>query len=345
MSKKIVADFRMVLSRLAYTCESAGLTKRHITARTHDEKKWNRLLAFQSRQLGMFIHFNSATFQFANENTKDWCYGVTDKRDRGYRPFSPHDFCVKAIDFKQWAGVAKSAGCKFAVLTAKHHEGFALWPSEATDHCIRHSPYPNDIVKEYVEAMREEGLLPGLYFSMLDLHHDITETGVSADGKKLIKAQLTELLTNYGEIPYLVIDGWHSTWGGPRFSQLNYDEIARLIQSLQPDILIMNHSCECSYDHSDIIMFENAAGQSVPKHFDGFGAAGNILTKAWFWKYSHPTAKLKSADWVVRKKLEPMNEKGVTFLLNVSPNQQGRIEKNVADVFALVGRLRSSKDV
>ncbi len=344
MAKRGVTIGRMLLKRLQYTLEGAGIMRPDLHKPQWNERQTQNLEQFRAQKLGMFIHFNSATYQFANNERDDWSLGIVDNRDSAYRDFPPGDFTVCEPDFNQWAQVAKSAGCGFCVLTAKHHEGFALWPSEATPHSVKHAPFCGDLVRGYVDTMRANGLLPGLYYSMLDLHHNITELGVSPEQKQLILTQLTELLTQYGEIPYLVIDGWHSDWGGPRFSQLDYAEIAAHIHALQPDILIMNHACECSYEHTDVIFFENAAGQSVPKDFDGYGAAGNILTKTWFWKESHPTAALKTAKWAVEEKLRPMNASGVTFLLNVSPNPQGRIEKNVAQVFAQLGELRKDAD-
>jgi alpha-L-fucosidase len=337
MSNRIKTDIRMLRGRLKFL--SGALSRRVCPPPSISPERERYYKDFREKRLGMFIHFNSATFQYCRNEGQDWAYGITDNRDPAYRTFNPSDFNVTAIDFDQWADVALSAGCKFTVLTAKHHEGFALFPSEATEHCITASPYPDDLVADYMEAMRGRGLIPALYFSILDLHHNITEAGISSAQKELIKRQLTELLTRYGEVPYLVIDGWHSLWGGPRFSQLDYREIEAHIKSLQPDILIMNHSCECSYDHTDVVFFENAAGQSVPKRFNGYGAAGNILTRTWFWKESHPAAILKTADWAVEKKLKPMNRRGVTFLLNVSPNKEGRIEENVVRRFGEIGAL------
>jgi len=338
MSNRVKTDARMLGGRLKFTLEGAGIVGCGTPAIPPEQIA--RYQNFREKRFGMFIHFNSATFQFCRNEEQDWAYGVTDNRDPSYRFFSPADFKVTSVDFDQWADVALSAGCKFTVLTAKHHEGFALWPTRATGHSIAASPYSGDLVAEYMEAMRGRGLVPGLYFSMLDLHHNITEAGVSPSQKEMVKQQLTELLTGYGEVPYLVIDGWNSLWGGPRFSQLDYREIAGHIKSLQPGTLIMNHSCECSYEHTDVIFFENAAGQAVPKRFSGYGAAGNILTRTWFWKESHPTTRLKSAAWAVERKLKPMNRRGVTFLLNVSPNREGRIEENVAARFREIGALR-----
>jgi len=185
--------------------------------------------------------------------------------------------------------------------------------------------------------MRDNGLLPGLYYSMLDLHHNITELGCTAAQKTLIYTQLEELLTGYGEIPILVIDGWGSAWGGPRFDQLDYDETAAHIHKLSPNTLILNHSCEASYEHTDVIFFENAAGQRVPHGFEGFGAAGNKLTRHWFWKTADASRRVKSAAWAVEKKRKPMNECNVVFLLNASPNRNGVIEENLARVFREIG--------
>jgi alpha-L-fucosidase len=339
MSNRLATDARMLAGRLKFALEAAGITRRGNPVPNIPPAQAALYRDFREKGFGMFIHFNSATFQFCRDEGQDWAYGIIDNRNPGYHFFSPADFTATSIDFDQWADAALSAGCKFTVLTAKHHEGFALWPTRATDHSIAASPYPGDLVADYMEAMRRRGLVPGLYFSMLDLHHNITEAGVSPSQKELIKQQLTELLSDYGEVPYLVIDGWNSLWGGPRFSQLDYGEIAGHIKSQQPGTLIMNHSCECSYDHTEVIFFENAAGQAIPKYFDGFGAAGNILTRTWFWKESHPAAKLKSAAWAVEKKLRPMNRQGVTFLLNVSPNREGCIEENVAQRFYEIGEL------
>jgi len=297
-----------------------------------------RLNEFAALRFGMFIHWNSATFQFAR-GLNDWCYGVTDNASPRYRPFNPADFNPGPVNFQQWADVAKSAGCRFCALTAKHHEGFALWPSRATDHTIEASPYRGDIIAEYTETMRANGLLPGLYFSMLDLHHNITERGCNATQKALIYRQLEELLTGYGKIPILVIDGWGSKWGGPRFSQLDYDETSAYIHRLSPNTLILNHSCECSYNHTDVIFFENAAGQRVPRSFSGYGAAGNKLTPHWFWKARDTARRCKSAKWAVKKKLRPMNERNVVFLLNASPNWNGVIEGNLADIFTQIGTM------
>ena len=113
----------------------------------------------------------------------------------------------------QWADAAVSAHMKFGVLTARHHDGFALWPSAASNFNVGHIPWKNgqgDVVKDYVTAFRSRGLAPGLYYSIWDSTEGIGNSGTTfrAPSSNYVTTQITELLTNYGPIPILVIDGW-----------------------------------------------------------------------------------------------------------------------------------------
>ena len=87
------------------------------------------------------------------------------------------------------------------------------------------SPVKTDVVREYLEAFRIQGIKAGLYFSILDLTQGIDRRGCSAKNKEYIKGQLTELLTNYGEIPFVIVDGWQSPWGGPSYEELPFEEV------------------------------------------------------------------------------------------------------------------------
>lgn len=98
-----------------------------------------RQLWFVNQRLGMFIHFNSATFQFAETEIKDWEYGHENHDEPRRFPFDPKLWNPEQLDCAQWAKAARSAGMKFAALTAKHHEGFSLWPTRYTEHCIRNA--------------------------------------------------------------------------------------------------------------------------------------------------------------------------------------------------------------
>jgi len=286
---------------------------------------------------GMFIHFNSATFQFNTGDIMDWEYDCENGGAERKYPFNPIDWNPTELDCRQWAQAAKSAGVRFAALTTKHHEGFCLWPSEYTEHCIKNSPIKTDVVAEYLSAFRDEGISAGLYFSVLDLTNGINRTQFTSEGRDLVKQQLTELLTNYGEIPFIIIDGWNAPWGGPSWEELPFEELDELIKGIQPNCLLMNIGETEDISKTDIVFFENAAGQEVPVDFYGPGVSCNILTKTWFWRSSDPTSELKSAQWAIDT-VNFMNNQNVAFIINASPNTSGLIDKNLLDKYEEIGK-------
>jgi alpha-L-fucosidase len=298
-----------------------------------EKQKW-----FVNLRLGMFIHFNSATFQFNDSDIIDWEYDSENGGEPRRYPFDPKDFNPENLDCSQWAEAASLLGAKFAALTAKHHEGFCLWPTATTEYCVRNAKIKTDVVGEYFKAFRAKGILPGLYFSMLDLTRGIGRKGCTGDDVEYTKNQLTELLTCYGEIPFIIIDGWQAFWGGPPYSDMPYEEIDSHIKSIQPDCMLLNISCENNLDHTEVVFYENAAGQDVEDSFVGPGAGCNKLTDTWFWRKTDPAAELKSARWAVDK-IEEMNSRNVTFILNLSPSPSGRADDNLMQRFAEIGRL------
>jgi len=290
---------------------------------------------FVNQRSGMFIHFNSATFQFASSEIEDWEYSHENHGAPRRFVFDPQDWNPDQLDCAQWAGAAKSAGMTFAALTAKHHEGFSLWPTRHTEHCVRNAAISRDVVKEYLDAFRKEGIAAGLYFSMLDLHHRIGRNKCTQEDRQFIKDQLRELLTEYGDLPFLIIDGWNAHWGGPNYEDLPFEEIDGLVKELQPDCLLMNIGCD-DLAHTDIAFYENAAGQEISDTFAGPGASCNILTKTWFWRTTDPDMELKSADWALDK-INDSNSRNVSFLLNGAPNQSGLLDDNVLERFKEIG--------
>lgn len=304
-----------------------------------------RQLWFVNQRFGMFIHFNSATFQFADTEMKDWEYGHENHDEPRRFPFDPSDWNPDQLDCTQWAQAAKAAGMSFAALTAKHHEGFSLWPTQYTEHCIRNATSQRDVVKEYLDAFRQEGIEAGLYFSMLDLHHQIGRKKCTPEDKQFIKNQIEELLTGYGDIPFLIIDGWNAHWGGPKYEDLPFEEINDFVKGLQPNCLLMNISCESNLDHTDIVFYENAAGQEIEDSFEGPGASCNILTDTWFWRATDTTMDLKTTDWLLDK-IHDANSHNVTFLLNGAPNPHGLLDANIIERFKEIGgRYRKPEDL
>jgi alpha-L-fucosidase len=194
-----------------------------------------RQVAYQQMEFVGFIHFSINTF-----TGKEWGYG-----DEPPLLFNPAQ-----LDARQWARVARDAGMKELILTAKHHDGFCLWPSQYTDHCIRNSPYKDgngDVVREFVDACREYGLKAGLYLSPWDRNHPDYGKPEYID---YYRKQLIELLTQYGEINEIWFDGANggSGWYGganeirkiDAATYYDWDSTFRLVKKLQPDILIFS---------------------------------------------------------------------------------------------------------
>ncbi|WP_199182069.1 alpha-L-fucosidase [Siphonobacter sp. BAB-5405] len=140
---------------------------------------------FVDLRFGMFIHFNIPTFM-----DEDWADPDA----------SPALFNPTKLDCQQWAKAAKSARMSYGALTTKHHSGFCIWDTKTTDYNVMHSPLKRDVVKEYTQAFRSNGLKVMLYYSILDTHHKLRPGYITRQHIDMVKNQLTELLTNYGEI-------------------------------------------------------------------------------------------------------------------------------------------------
>ncbi len=293
---------------------------------------------FVDLRLGSFIHFNSASVQFPDSEVEDWEYGVENNGAPRKHPFPERDWNPAKLDCGAWARAMKSAGCRFAALTAKHHEGFCLWPSAYTDHCVKNGTDRRDVIAEYLSACRAEGIVAGLYFSILDLTSGIGRRSLTDGQRAMVKGQITELLTNYGEIPFLIIDGWAAPWGGPSYEKLPFAEIDGLVKSIQPDCLLMNIGCTQGIQGTDVIFYENGAGQDVEGAFHGPGALCQKLTRTWFNRADDRSTSVRSAEWVkgLAEKYFPMN---IALLLNLSPRADGSLEENQVEAFGRIGQL------
>lgn len=178
---------------------------------------------WQEMEFNAFIHFTVNTF-----TDREWGLGTE----------SESVFNPTALDARQWASVCKEAGMQMLILTAKHHDGFCLWPSRYTEHSVKNSPWRNgkgDVVREVSDACREVGLKFGVYLSPWDRNSRYYGTD---DYNVYYKNQLRELLTQYGEISEVWTDG--ACGEGPNGKQQHYDWTGYydLVYELQPDAVI-----------------------------------------------------------------------------------------------------------
>ena len=178
-------------------------------APNHRHMEWYR------RGKMAFIHFTVNTF-----TDREWGDGTE----------SPAVFDPTELDCRQWARVLKEGGFTTAILTAKHHDGFCLWDTAYTGHCVRNSPLKRDVVREFTDACREFGIKPGIYLSPWDRHEPCWGTEEYND---YFNGQITELLTNYGKI-------WEFWWDGAGSTEARYDwkRWVDTIRRLQPDCIL-----------------------------------------------------------------------------------------------------------
>ena len=307
-----------------------------------------RQIEYQAMELVGFLHFNMNTF-----TGKEWGYG-----DEDPRLFNP-----EALDVGQWVQTAKRAGMKELILTAKHHDGFCLWPSAFTEHSIKNSPYrggKGDIVREFTDACRENGIKAGLYLSPWDRNSRAYGT---RDYIVYYENQLKELLTQYGSISEIWFDGANGGdgyYGGAREKRIidpatyyPWKEFQQIVHKLQPAALIFSdagpdlrwignesgragETCWSTINTEGIV-----SGRSDPKYLntgdpDGknwvVGVCDVSIRPGWFY-HANEDSLVKSARELVDLYYSSVGRNAV-LLLNVPPGRDGLL--NVRDVDTLV---------
>jgi len=285
---------------------------------------------FVDLRFGMFVHFGLPTFQEA-----DW----TDP------DLDPSVFHPTRLDTRQWVETARSAGCTFICVSVKHHAGFCMWDTATTDYSVMHSPLQRDVLKELTTALREAGMQVMFHFSILDTHHRIRHTlPFTREKTEFIKAQLRELLTEYGPVNTIMFDGWDAPWGRISYEDVSFPEIYSFVKRLQPDCLVMDlNGSKYPQDalfYSDIRCYEQGAGQKISAEDNRLPAmACYPLQRTWFWKTSFPTDELKDVEQIVKENIIPYNDAYCTYILNAAPNREGLIDPNAVEAMEQIGRI------
>lgn len=288
-------------------------------------------LEWHSRERMVFFHFGMNTF-----TGKEWGDGGE----------SPSLFNPDRLDTRQWIKTIKDGGAKCAILTAKHHDGFCLWPTKYTEHSIKSSPYKNgngDIVREFVDACEEFGIKAGIYLSPWDRHEPSWGSEAYND---FYVGQLTELLTNYGKI-------WEIWWDGAGSTEAVYDweKWAKCVHTLQPDAVIFGSlgatpwvdvrwvgnergvagkPCYSTIDPSSLI-------QEITSELNSGKIGGSRFIPAevdvsirpgWFYHEEQDT-QVRSVENLIELWFSS-NGSNAGFLLNLPPDRHGLIHENDA---------------
>ncbi len=288
---------------------------------------------FDTARLGMFVHWGHSSQQgielswplVGGSAALPEGSGVSVERYHA----SAATFDPQAFDAPALARLAKRAGMQYAVLTAKHHDGYALFDTKVSNFSVMRSPYGRDIVRQFVDALRAEGLRVGLYFSLIDWHHPDYPAFRQEDQPyrwgqwpqpdperwprflEYMFAQVRELLTDYGRIDLLWFDGgWERST-----EQWRSRELRELIRSLQPECLVNDRLPGCG----DFTTPEQFVPPQPPA-----GPWETCLTMNESWGYNPSDTRYKSPRQIIHTLCEVAG-KGGNLLLNVSPRGDGTL--------------------
>ena len=319
----------------------------YVTKKTDGNTKW-----FIKDRFGMFIHFGL----YSMTGRHEWSKGFEQISDEQYDKYFKH-FNADMFDAKEWAYKAKNAGMKYAVLTAKHHEGFCMFDSAYTDYKSTNTPSERDFVKEFVEAFRAEGIRVGLYYSLIDWHHPDYQIDIfhprrnSPDAEEQNKTrdmnlyreylfnQVREILTNYGKIDILWFDFTYPSlesirneynthfikdykewmpWTTPE--TWNSDALIKMIREIQPEIIIN--------DRLGIMQDVKTPEQSTVLEWPLYPGTNEKAvweachTFSGAWGYSRDEMSWKTPDALIRTLINCVS-KGGNLIMNVGPMARG----------------------
>ena len=347
MKTKTLFTVLLLVSMLFLTQFSLAQLPKETEAQKAGRLKW-----WTDARFGMFIHWGLYALPARHEWVKNAERMTNDQYQKYFELFNPDMW-----DPHEWAKMAKAAGMKYVVLTAKHHEGFCMFDSKFTDYKVTNTPYGKDVVKEYVEAFRAEELKVGFYYSLLDWHHpDYTidsnhpqrQTSDSAYARlnkgrdmskyrEYIKNQVRELLTNYGEISIIWFDFSFPGKNGKGHDDWDSQNLLKMARSLQPGIIVDDRldleNVEGGWDFTtpeqvQVSKWPEVNGKRVPWE--------TCQTFSGSWGYYRDENTWKSPAQLLELLIESVS-KGGNLLLNVGPTARGVFDYRAQDRLKAMG--------
>ncbi|MCL1951263.1 MAG: alpha-L-fucosidase [Oscillospiraceae bacterium] len=317
------------------------------------EDRAARTQAFLADRFGLFLHWGLYAIPARGEWVRNGERISNEEYQKYFDEFDPVRY-----DPRAWAALARRAGMKYAVMTAKHHDGFCLFDSQYTDYKAPNTPAGRDLLREYADAFRAEGLKVGFYYSLIDWHHpDYPAYGDDhhpmrgneaykdrpenfANYLAYLHNQVRELCTNYGKLDILWFDFSYGKMTGEKWEAT---KLVEMIRGLQPGILIDNRlggdgkaaqppvyagDFESPEQFIPAEGVTDALGRPVPWEA--------CMTLNGHWGYCAGDRNYKTPQNVVHMLAECVS-KGGNLLLNVGPNAKGEIPKESVAVLERVG--------
>ena len=309
---------------------------------------------FQDAKFGLFIHWGMYC-QLAgggDQGIAEWIMNQKKIPIVQYEKI-PNFFNPIAFNPAEWVGMIKKAGMKYITITSKHHEGFAMYNSQVSDYnVVKRTPYGKDIIKLLKDECDKQGIKLFFYYSQLDWHHpdyfprgntgqDFTGRPESGNWNKYIdymNAQLSELLTNYGEVGGIWFDGM---WDKPE-APWRLDETYALIHKHQPGALVGSNHHKAPFPGEDFQMFE----RDLPgENSMGFNKDGTISqlplemceTMNGSWGFNIADNNYKSSRQLLQTMIKSAGY-GANFLLNTGPMPNGKIQPENVDTLMIMGQ-------
>ena len=318
-----------------------------------EAQKTERMAWWTEARFGMFIHWGL----YAQAARHEWVKKYERISDEDYQKYFEM-FNPDLFDPTDWAKKAKAAGMKYAVITTKHHEGFNMFKSEYTDYNIMNTPYGKDIIKEWVEAFRAEGLGIGFYYSLIDWHHpeytidrvhpqsvntqeEYDELNKDRDMsvyREYLKNQVREILTNYGKIDIIWLDYSFPGRFGKDHNDWGSVELMKMVRELQPEIMVN--------DRADLLEYNGGWDFTTPEQFkvqewpeiDGKKIPWETCqTFSGSWGYYRDEYTWKDTKQLLVLLIESVS-KGGNLLLNVGPTGRGTFDQRADKALSEMGK-------
>lgn len=304
---------------------------------------------FQDNKFGIFLHWGI----YSMLGDGEW---VMNNKHLNYEEYThlAQGFYPSRFNADAWVKAFKDAGARYITITSRHHDGFSMFKTDASDYnIVDDTPFHRDILKEIADACHKYGLKLHIYYSHLDWHR--TDYPLGRTGRKLgrptneqdyshylpfMKQQLTELLTNYGPLGAIWFDGWWDHDSDTIPFDWHLKEQYDLIHQLQPSCLVANNHHQKPFEGEDIQIFE----QDLPGE-NSYGLSGQqigrlpletCLTMNQSWGYDISDKKYKSSDEIIHYLVKAAG-KNANLLLNIGPRPDGELPAEALERLKAIG--------
>lgn len=350
-SKAVLKAKNSLIVFILFSIMCANITAQ-LKPETEAEKN-QRMKWWTDARFGMFIHWGLYSQAARHEWVKKNERITNDGYQKYFEQFNPDLY-----NPSEWAKMAKAAGMKYAVITSKHHEGFCLFDSKFTDYKATNTPIKKDLLKEWVEAFRAEGLKVGFYYSLLDWHHpdytidrnhpqsaktaeEYKELNKNRDMNKYrqyLKDQVREILTNYGKIDIIWLDySFPKGDYGKNRNDWDSENLLKMVRELQPGIIVNDRldleDVPGGWDFKSPEQYKprewvKVNGKNVPWEA--------CQTFSGSWGYFRDEMSWKDNKQLIELLIETVS-KGGNLLLNVGPTARGTIDSRAEARLAAMG--------